>query len=81
MQKILGYMRKAIDNYNMTERMTDDERVTEYGRTDTRTDNLEHTTNGSETEIKDLTLSAALFKAFSGKGQSVIGRIKPTLMP
>ena len=44
-----------IDNYNMTEIMSDDEKVTEYGRTNTRTDNLQHTTSGSETETKNLT--------------------------
>lgn len=32
-----------IENYRMTEEMTDDETVTEYGRSHTRTDNLSHT--------------------------------------
>ena len=31
-----------IQNYNMVETMTDDETVTEYGKTNTRTDNLQH---------------------------------------
>lgn len=40
-----------IENYRMTEEMTDDETVTEYGRTHTRTDNLAHT----ETRTDNLT--------------------------
>lgn len=40
-----------IQNYNMTEEMTDDETVTEYGRSHTRTDNLAHT----ETRTDNLT--------------------------
>lgn len=40
-----------IENYNMTEEMQDDETVTEYGRTHTRTDNLSH----SETRTDNLT--------------------------
>lgn len=40
-----------IQNYNMTEEMTDDETVTEYGRSHTRTDNLSH----SETRTDNLT--------------------------
>ena len=40
-----------IQNYNMTEEMTDDETITEYGRTHTRTDNLAHT----ETRTDNLT--------------------------
>lgn len=43
-----------VDNYNMTETMTDDERVTEYGRTNTRTDNLQHSETGSDNETKNL---------------------------
>jgi len=40
-----------IENYRMTEEMSDDETVTEYGRTHTRTDNLSHT----ETRTDNLT--------------------------
>jgi len=40
-----------IENYRMTEEMTDDETVTEYGRSHTRTDNLSH----SETRTDNLT--------------------------
>lgn len=40
-----------IENYRMTEEMTDDETVTEYGRSHTRTDNLSHT----ETRTDNLT--------------------------
>ena len=39
-----------IENYNMTEEMQDDETVTEYGHTMTRTDNLAH----SETRTDNL---------------------------
>lgn len=38
-----------IENYSMTEEMSDDERVTQYGRKDTRTNNLSHTKTGTET--------------------------------
>lgn len=37
-----------IKNYDMTEQMIDNETVTEYGRTDTRTDNLTHAKTGTE---------------------------------
>lgn len=37
-----------IANYDMTETMTDDETVTDYGRTSTRTDNLTHGKTGTE---------------------------------
>lgn len=40
-----------IENYSMTERMTNDEKVTEYGRTSTRTDDL------TDTNTPDLTSS------------------------
>lgn len=39
-----------IKNYDMTEEMTDDETVTDYGHTRTRTDNLTHTTTPNLTE-------------------------------
>lgn len=45
-----------IENYHMVEEMTDDETVTEYGRRDTRTDNLQHgetrTDNLAHTETR-----------------------------
>ena len=37
-----------IENYHMLEEMTDDETKTDYGHTNTRTDNLTHTKAGSE---------------------------------
>ena len=37
-----------IENYHMIEEMSNDETVTEYGHTNTRTDNLTHTKAGSE---------------------------------
>lgn len=44
-----------ISNYDMTEIMTDDETVIEYGKTDTRTDNLSHGHSEQETETPNLT--------------------------
>lgn len=44
-----------IDNYNMTEIMTDDERVIEHDTTNTRTDDLERIHTGTDTETKNLT--------------------------
>lgn len=43
-----------IENYSMTEMMTDDETVVEYGKTSTRTDNLSHTKTGTEQDAPDL---------------------------
>lgn len=44
-----------IENYDMTETMTDDETVRNYGRTDTRTDDLQHSISGTDTETRNLT--------------------------
>lgn len=44
-----------VENYNMIEMMTDDETVTEYGKTTTRTDNLTHSKTGTETRTDNLT--------------------------
>lgn len=43
-----------IENYSMVEEMQDDEKVTEYGKTVLRTDNLQRTKTGTETETPDL---------------------------
>lgn len=43
-----------IENYRMIEEMTDDETVTEYGKTNTRTDDLTHTKEGTETDTPTL---------------------------
>lgn len=43
-----------VDNYNMTETMTDDERVTEYGSQNVRTDDLTEIFNATDTETKNL---------------------------
>lgn len=43
-----------IENYRMVEEMTDDETVTEYGKTNTRTDDLTHTKEGTETDTPTL---------------------------
>ena len=44
-----------ISNYDMTEIMSDDTTITEYGKTNTRTDNLSHTKTGTDTQRPDLT--------------------------
>ena len=44
-----------IQNYDMTETMTDDETVTEYGRVHTREDNLTHAKTGTETDTPNTT--------------------------
>lgn len=46
---------KPLENYAMLERMTDDETVKEYGKTSTRTDNLQHRKTGSDTTTPNLT--------------------------
>lgn len=46
---------RPLENYSMIEEMTDDETVTEYGKSTTRTDNLTHTKTGTETVTPDLT--------------------------
>lgn len=45
----LDYDYDPIQNYKMTETMTDDETVIEYGKSSTRTDNLTHRKTGTET--------------------------------
>lgn len=45
----LNFEYNPIENYSMLERMTNDRTVTEYGRTNTKTDNYSHTKRGSET--------------------------------
>ena len=51
----LALVYNPIENYRMTETMTDDETVTEYGKTSTRTDNLTHRKTGTETDTPDIT--------------------------
>lgn len=51
----LNMQYNPIENYNMIEEMTDDETVTEYGKTITRTNNLSHAKTGTETETPDIT--------------------------
>lgn len=51
----LSFEYNAVGNYDVTETMTDDETVDEYGHTGTRTDNLSHTKTGTETEAPNLT--------------------------
>lgn len=42
-----------IENYSMREQMTNDETVTEYGKSTSRTDNLTHKKTGTETATVD----------------------------
>lgn len=51
----LSFQYDPIENYSMTEQMTDDETVAEYGKTSTRTDNLSHGKTGTETLTPDTT--------------------------
>lgn len=51
----LSFTYDPISNYDMTEIMSDDTTVTEYGKTNTRTDNLSHTKTGTDTQRPDLT--------------------------
>ena len=44
-----------IQNYNMVEVMTNDQKVILYGKTETRTDNLTHGKSGTETETPNVT--------------------------
>lgn len=44
-----------IENYSMLEQMTDDETVDVYGKTVTRTDNLQHAKTGTETTSPNTT--------------------------
>jgi hypothetical protein len=44
----LNFDYNPIENYRMVEKMTDDETVTEYGKSSTRTDALQHQRTGTE---------------------------------
>lgn len=44
-----------IENYRMTEIMSNDETITAYGKSSTRTDNLTYRQTGSTTETSDIT--------------------------
>ena len=51
----LSLQYNPIENYSMTEVMTNDETVHDYGKSTTRTDNLTHAKTGTETEALDKT--------------------------
>ena len=51
----LSFEYDPIENYSMREKMTNDETVTEYGKSTTRTDNLTHRKTGTETADIDET--------------------------
>lgn len=55
MWETLSYEYDPIENYSMTETMLDDETVIEYGKTHTRTDNLNHAKTGTETQTPNTT--------------------------
>ena len=46
---------QPVENYDMTETMTNDQTATVYGHSTTRTDNLTHAKTGTETQRPDLT--------------------------
>ena len=50
----LSFVYDPIENYSMQEKMTDDKTVDEYGKTRTRTDNLQHTKTGTEQDTPNL---------------------------
>lgn len=51
----LSFEYNPIENYSMREQMTNDETVTEYGKSTTRTDDLTHKKTGTETATVDET--------------------------
>lgn len=51
----LSFTYDPISNYDMTEIMSNDTTVTEYGKTNTRTDNISHTKTGTETQTPHIT--------------------------
>jgi len=55
MWETLSFEYNPIENYSMVEQMTNDETVTEYGRTTTRTNNLSHMKTGTETDTPNTT--------------------------
>ena len=50
-----SFQYNPIENYSMTETMTDDQTVTEFGHVNTRENDLTHTKTGTETQTPDLT--------------------------
>lgn len=51
----LTFVYDPIENYSMTEKMSNDETIDAYGKTRTRTDNFNHTKTGTETRTPNLT--------------------------
>lgn len=51
----LSFEYNPIENYSMVEQMTNDRTVDQYGRTRTRTDNLQHTKTGTEQNTPNVT--------------------------
>lgn len=48
---------KAIDNYSMEEKMTDNKTVRTYGKSTTRTDDLSHAHTGTDTRTPSITVT------------------------
>lgn len=46
---------KPLENYSMTEKMTNDETIKEYGHSYTRTDDLTHSKTGTDTRTPNIT--------------------------
>lgn len=55
MWEVYQYEYNPGENYDMLERMTDDTTVDQYGKTLTRTDNLQHAKTGTETTTPNIT--------------------------
>lgn len=51
----LSFQYDPIENYHMLEEMTNDQTVTEYGKTSTRTNNLNHAKTGTEKTLYNST--------------------------
>lgn len=51
----LSFQYDPIENYSMTEQMTDDKTITEYGKIHTRKNDLNHAKTGNESRTPDLT--------------------------
>ena len=72
----MSFEYSPIENYRMVERMTNDETVTKYGKSTTRTDNLTHVKTGTETQTDNLTdtttpnLTTKTAKTFHGFNSS-----------
>lgn len=51
----LSFEYDPISNYDMKERMTNDQTITQYGKTNRRVEDLQHDKTGTETDTPDIT--------------------------